>query len=304
MATGDPEKLIQEWKDYKVMLNLEIDRAIKILRILEDLPAGVTMPGPPQIDFDALSQNPVAKSASKGVTAENSKFKWTQKFGEIFALEVPNPLYSHRRMLKLISAQWPEVTNDSDNKSRVSTALGQFFAKGKCGRVEFAGPRYEYGHLRYFSNPTTLKAKYAHLGENSEPQEDARTTFSSLPELFTPSNSTEKRLTSQELKDWSWQKEIKKFLEEYDPSINGLPTAVQVAVQIGELNKPLKIDSGVISSVNSHLGQIWRKGEIGRVNAEGSKKFVYGALKYFTNTSTLKKEFDYLRLNFEDNQPK
>jgi hypothetical protein len=304
MATGDPEKLIQEWKDYKVMLNLEIDRAIKILRILEDLPAGVTMPGPPQIDFDVLTQNIAAKSPPNGNDLASKKFKWNEKFKEIMEEETPNPLYSNRRMTKVISERWPEIINDSQNKNRVSNALTRFYDLGKCGRVEFAGPRYEYGHLRYFSNPTTLKAKYAHLGENSEPQEDARTTFSSLPELFTPSNPTEKRLTSQELKDWSWQKEIKKFLEEYDPSINGLPTAVQVAVQIGELNKPLKIDSGVISSVNSHLGQIWRKGEIGRVNAEGSKKFVYGALKYFTNTSTLKKEFDYLRLNFEDNQPK
>jgi hypothetical protein len=304
MAPTEPEKLIQEWIEYRNNLQNEGIRSQKIIEVLKEAIPGISIGSPPAIDFDSLIENRAAKSASNGSKREVNfnKFKWYDKFTEIMENEDPlGPLYSHRRMTKVISKRWPEIADDSENRNRISTALAQFFAQGKCGRVEFAGPRYEYGHLRYFSDPTTLKAKYAHMGENSEPQEDTHTHFSSLPDLFAPKPEPIGRtLTSKELKDWHWAREIKKFLDEYDPSQNGLPTAFQVATKLGELNKPLKINGAALSSVNSTLGLLWKKGEIGRMQADGRKAYVYGPLKYFADKSKLKDEFEYLRLNTEE----
>lgn len=302
----EPERLLQKWKEWKITCDAEVERTIKIIRLLGDLPTGVGIPEPPQIDFEALTNPPSSKgtkNASK-IGLKYNTYKWHEKFKEVMQSEDPlGPLYSHRRMMASITKLYPEISNNSDNKSRISTALGEYYNKGKCGRVEVPGGGFKYGDLRYFNDPTTLKNKYAHLGLHGEPQSDSPTHFSALPDLWTPKKEPEKRLTQEQIDNWAWHREIKKFLDEYDPTQNGLPSAKGVAFKMGALNKPILIDAASLSTVNITLGQLYKKGELGRVQSANSKRYLYGPLKYFTNKDTLKKEYDYLVLNTEDDNP-
>lgn len=281
------EELIRIYTEHKQKLEHELLNTEKVLKLLSDLPRGVTVDIPRPTFF--------VESNGKVVNAHPSpddrvRGNWAKDILAVIR-EAPEtaPLLTTAQIISKVSERI-KFSLDLKQRGNVSAAVGGLRRRGDVGfiRNDLTGD-YVHGDLKYFRDGgTTLKPKYLPLLTKVDEEQP--------PEAPEAKVSTPRLLSQDEIDNWLWSTEITNFLEGYDPETDGLLTAAQIAekivAQYKGLDRDPKKESGLVSS---HLKLMWDKNKIGRCKNLAGKILIWGNIKYFDDRETIKKKYEHFK---------
>lgn len=322
MSAPTTEDLRLAWAGYHTQLMEESIRASRVIELLGNPIPGITIPPPPQIIFQPR-QEPVApveqptlqltlpapvqptiihtRKRSRSPAPRN--WNWSNEIREILT-EAPdsNFLFSGRKMSKVLSEKlgipWEELPRES-----ISTIMSQLYKLGEFGRIERGGGSFEYGSMKYFKDPTSLKPKYRHFEDNHSPESVGHVTLFS--QLLAPKKliiEPEVRiLTESEIETWMWREELVHFLEMHNYEKTGFLSLIQILQEMEKINKGLEVGTTAIrNTVSGHLSRLHGAGKIGGCFSLNANKRIYGAISYFSDKDTPLPEYDYMMIDTEE----
>lgn len=304
-------ELIQLWEEYQRNLEAEADRAIEILKILDKGVKGLVIPPPPIIDFEALASGGAKINATKALPGARAPYGlWNKEIIEVLAAVNQYAPLLNTSELQMVIANKLKRELATKERNSISNSAGILAKDGRIGKTEdpLTG-RNVFGDLKYFDGGNTLKPKYRHLlGATTIQPVEILGRQPDPPKLLGPIELSEK-----ELEHWSWSMEIVKFLDEYDPTNNGLLSVAQIMDSFAARYSNFKNDAQAAKTLPTHVSILYSNGKIGRIAVKATQKlpgnrkeiFVYGSIKYFEKVpekggayySALKKEYDYLELS-------
>lgn len=303
MVALNTSQLIEQWEEYRRNLGNEVTRATQILNILQNLVPGVSIVGPPLIDFQTLA-NGGTKVTIQKASPDQKRPPNVEKSEITTILQNANPyapLLTITDLARLI-AQKRNIQLDTKIRNEISQAAKKLADNGLVGRLfDQDYGRHLYGDLQYFDGGNTLKPKYRNLLETIG--EETPQLYSPPPTPTAPKGKIE--LSKEEFDQWRWVPEIVKWLDSYDPTKDGLTSVTQIVDIFAAKYKHVTADQKkTIPLVNAHISNLYNAKKIGRVKVKTNSKqkggrqvvFLYGHPKYFDmkGDGNLLPEYDYL----------